>query len=154
MGSKRRSSLPLLLCRVLHVAAHLPDSDLQKNSRRLASRKLRLIVNIFMYSLDIIGVIATAHGSFAGLLDSLRRKGGLVRKTDDLKRRLVDEPLAVSIIKTVNNLLSLLWRTHVLHLAVILRAGWPIADHDAHYNQCAPHKCGSAELLIQQNSTQ
>lgn len=40
----------------------------------------------FMYSQYIIDTIATVHGSFAGLLDSVRRKGMLVRKIDDLMR--------------------------------------------------------------------
>lgn len=37
-----------------------------------------------MYSQFIIDVIATVYGSFAGLLDSLRTIGGLVRNVDDL----------------------------------------------------------------------
>jgi len=37
-----------------------------------------------MYSWGIINAIATVYGSFAGLLDSLRKIGGLVRNIDDL----------------------------------------------------------------------
>lgn len=39
-----------------------------------------------MYSDDIIDTIAIVHGSFAGLIDSLRRKGVLVRSVNDLMR--------------------------------------------------------------------
>ncbi|MGY3258721.1 hypothetical protein [Pseudomonas chlororaphis] len=39
-----------------------------------------------MYSRDIIGVIATLYGSFAGLLDSLRGKDGAVWDINDLMR--------------------------------------------------------------------
>ncbi|MBP5068625.1 TniQ family protein [Pseudomonas chlororaphis] len=54
-------------------------------SRRISDKNTNYRPDV-MYSRDIIGVIATVHGSFAGLLDSLRRKGGLVRKVDDLMR--------------------------------------------------------------------
>ncbi len=40
----------------------------------------------FIYSQEIIDTIAVVHGSFAGLLDSLRRKGITVRSVDDLMR--------------------------------------------------------------------
>lgn len=54
-------------------------------SRRISNTDRNYRPDI-MYSDDIIDTIAIVHGSFAGLIDSLRRKGVLVRSVDDLMR--------------------------------------------------------------------
>lgn len=54
-------------------------------SRRISNTDRNYRPDI-MYSDDIIDTIAIVHGSFAGLIDSLRKKGVLVRSVDDLMR--------------------------------------------------------------------
>lgn len=54
-------------------------------SRRISDTKRDYRPDV-MYSRYLIDTIAMVHGSFAGLVDSLRRKGIVVRSVDDLMR--------------------------------------------------------------------